>query len=243
LRKKYIFIFIAFFVSIVSVFGQSDRGVIRNLQAVDRERIHFGFILGLNYSDYTVAPSNTVTSEGNVLYAASEGLSPGFTVGMIVDLRLFEYMNLRFMPTLDLGQRNISFVELLPNTQVRIDDPTIINVKSTSVNLPFYIKYSAKRVGNYRPYLIAGGGPSINLARSKVDPILVEPFDIQLSFGVGCDFYLQYFKLCPEIKFGFGFFDMLDRDHPEIMGTVDQKYTDAISKLSPRLVTVTFNFE
>jgi hypothetical protein len=223
--------------------AQSDRGVVRNLQDVDLETIHFGFILGLNYSDYTAIPSNIVDENQQIWYPASNGLSPGFTVGMIVDLRLFEYLNVRFTPTLGLGQRDLSFSAFSSATNERIGNPTIINIKSTTVDLPFIVKYSAERVGNYRPYLLTGAGPTINLARSKADPILVKPFDVQAYIGFGCDMYLEYFKLCPELKFGFGLFDTLERNHPDMQGTSNQKFIDAIGRLSSRMLVLTFNFE
>ncbi|HOR40751.1 MAG TPA: porin family protein [Paludibacteraceae bacterium] len=223
--------------------AQSDRGVVRNLQNVDLEPFHFGFILGLNYSDYTATPSNIVDTNQQIWYPASKGLSPGFTVGMLVDLRLFEYLNLRFTPTLGLGQRDLNFSAFSTTTDERIGNPTIINIKSTTVDLPLLIKYSAERVGNYRPYLLAGAGPTINLARSKADPILVKPFDVQAYIGFGCDMYLEYFKLCPELKFGFGLLDSLERNHPDMQGTSNQKFIDAISRLSSRMLVLTFNFE
>lgn len=241
-KKIFLFLFFVFISSSV-VFSQSDRGVIRNLQNVDLETLHFGFILGLNYSDYTATPSNFVDENQQIWYPASNGLNPGFTVGMIVDLRLFEYLNLRFTPSLGLGQRDLSFSAFNAESNERVEEPIIHNIKSTTVELPLILKYSAKRVGNYRPYLLAGAGPSVNLARSKVDPILVKPFDVQAYFGVGCDLYLEYFKFCPELKFGFGLLDTLERNHPDMQGTPNQKFIDSISRLSARMLMLTFNFE
>ncbi len=240
---KIFFSIVLVFFSISIAYAQSDRGVIRNLQNVDLERIHFGFILGMNYSDYTATPSNISDENNQIWYPASQGLSPGFTVGMLIDLRLVEYLNLRFTPTLGLGQRQLSFSAFNSSSNERIGNPTIIDIKSTTVDLPFIVKYSAERVGNYRPYLLIGAGPVVNLARSKADPLLVQPFDVNAYIGAGCDLYLEYFKLCPEIKFGFGLLDSLDRNHPDMLGTSNQKFIDAVARLSSRMLVLTFNFE
>ena len=65
-----------------------------------------------------------------------------------------------------------------------------------------------------------------------------------LTIGFGCDFYLPFFKLCPEIKFCFGLRDLLDHvrddlsDDPAMM-----KYTQSLDRAASRMVVVTFYFE
>ena len=64
-----------------------------------------------------------------------------------------------------------------------------------------------------------------------------------LEFGLGCDFYLPYFKLCPEIKFCFGLVDLLEKDRTDLQDESILKYSQSLSKATTRMIVLTFNFE
>lgn len=220
-----------------------DRNIIQNLPRVDKQRWHFGFILGMSFSDFSVLPNDSfVDKDGNKWYATSAGMSPAFNVGMIADLRIVEYLNVRCTPSLALGQKNLNYTTFSPDGKV-VGEVSKVVTQCTSIEIPFYIKYSAKRYGNVRPYIIAGGGPFFNLNLDPEQPLLLNAFDVQIAFGIGIDIYTQYFKFCPEIKFGFGLLDQLNQNHPEIEGTAFEPYTRSVDKLTSRVLMITFNFE
>jgi len=236
LKKRLFFTVFLVFVSAFSVFSQHTQ--VQNQLLSDTKWLHFGFTLGMNYQDLKVKHSNAKDEAGNSYYMEVPTFRPGFTVGVISDLKLFECLNLRFVPTLNFGDRSLIFVnergEKAPKSQV---------LKSTLLDFPLYIKYRAERHNNYRPYLIAGSGITLDLAREKGEMILLKPSDVMVEFGVGCDFYLPYFKLAPELKLCLGMLDMLERDRGDLYIVTDKKYTKAISKLSSRMIVLTFNFE
>ena len=242
--KKLFIILTLLVASILPTMAQYEQNIIQRLPQVDNKRWHFGFILGMNLADFTTAPNtNWVDKDGNTWFSASAGLAPEFAVGMIVDLRLVEYLNLRFTPTLGLGQRNVSYTCYTPDGVMIPEKTTTIPIQTTTIDVPFYLKYSARRYGNVRPYIIVGGGPQFNVYLNPEDPILLNPVDVQISFGIGMNIYTEYFKLCPEIKFGFGLLDQLNQNHPEIEGTAYEPYTRAVEKLTSRVLSITFNFE
>ncbi len=214
--------------------------VILNLQQADQKLIHFGFILGLHTQDFAFTPSEAPDKDGIIWYPEIASPAPGFTVGIISDLRLGEYFNLRFTPSLNFGDRSITFAGFKDGVKVDEYNTTVL---STLTSFPLEIKYRAKRRNNYRPYLIAGGGATIDFSRKKDLTILLKPADYFISFGVGCDFYLPYFKLSPELKMCIGFNNMIDRDRNTFDIGDDIKYTDAIAKMTSRLLMLTFNFE
>jgi hypothetical protein len=72
---------------------------------------------------------------------------------------------------------------------------------------------------------------------------MLKQFDYGVEVGVGCDFYLPYFKICPEFKVYLGLGDVLERDRPEIADISEMKYTNTLSKLTSRLFILSFNFE
>lgn len=189
--------------------------------------------------DFGFAPSG-LSIDGKVYNADVSMLMPGFSVGVISDLRLSKFFNFRLIPALHLADRTISYSN-------DVDDEILsTSVKSTIISVPAYFKFNAPRIKNYRPYLIAGGGIMFDLGRDRQQPILLNMTDYFVEFGAGCTFYFRYFRFSPEIKFALGFNDVLvpisDRQKDILMPS-DLKYTDALTRLTSRMFTICFNFE
>lgn len=182
---------------------------------------------------------------GETYHARVSALTPGFTVGFITDLRLSRHLNLRFTPGLSFGQRTITY-KTESGHEVRGNEGNGKNVDilSLPISIPLYLKWSAEREKNYRPYLIAGGGASYDFGGQKERPIYPKKWDFFIDFGFGCDFYFSWFKFCPELKYQIGFMNMLTpvEDRPEL-GKPDYFYTNALSRLRNQMITLTFNFE
>ena len=64
-----------------------------------------------------------------------------------------------------------------------------------------------------------------------------------IEVGLGCDFYLPYFKLIPELKFCFGLSNVIDKDRKDLNDKTLLKYTDAVDKISSKMVVLTLYFE
>jgi len=226
------------FVAVLSISAQKKE--VQNLLQSDEKLLHFGFTLGLHSQEFSFKPTGVPDANGVTWYGEMPSPSLGFTVGIITDLRLAEYFDLRFVPTLNFGDRLISFSGYQDGVKVKEFQTSVL---STLISFPFSIKYRALRLNNYRPYLIAGGGTQFDFSRKKDMTILLKRFDVFVEFGVGCDFYLPYFKFSPEFKMCLGFNDMLERTRPLIMDEGELKYTESISRLTSRLFVLTFNFE
>ena len=217
-----------FLLVIFSVFffigGSNAQG---NLPYVDDKPLHFGYALGLNFMDFAVVPAD-INKDVSVTAVA-----PGFSVGAISDLRLNRYFNLRFTPTLMLSQRTLNYKNY---------DPA--QILSVPLYLPLYIKYSSERKDNYLPYVLAGGGLWMDWGRNKERAVLLNPFDALVEAGVGCDLYFPFFKLSPVLKFAVGISNVITptamRDTAPASGPGP---TDAISKLTTRMITLAFNIE
>jgi hypothetical protein len=197
---------------------------------VDDRTWHYGFVLGINAYSFGVTPAD-VTKGAQV-----SSVSPGFTVGMIGDMRLSKYFNLRFVPTLNFTDRIISYEDqtLSPPKQT---------VQSSIIDLPIYLKYRSIWYDHSRPYLLFGGGMTYDVGRDNTQFVLLKPSDFYVAVGVGCDFYFNYFRLAPELKFCFGLNNLLtptsERSNPPSPTT----FTDELSKLTSRVVVLSFNFE
>lgn len=65
-----------------------------------------------------------------------------------------------------------------------------------------------------------------------------------LTCGLGCDFYLPYFKLIPELKFCFGLTDVIDHERKDLTDDPSKlKITQSIKKATSAMVVLTFYFE
>lgn len=233
-------LFIIFFLGVFSSISvaQTQKKTVPNLVTFDSKKLHFGFLIGVNTMDFTIRHSGAATPEnGNVpLYAAVESLTPGINLGIVSSLRLNENFNLRVLPGISFGQRDISYID---QDQVKKEDP--LQIKSTFIEMPILIKYSSSRLKNYKPYLVAGINPRYDLAKSKQDGLLLNKMDLYYEIGFGIDSYLNYFRLTTEFKISMGMRDVLN--HEGTGNAPDLPYTQAIDKLTSSIFLLTFYFE
>lgn len=232
----------------VLMMAQEQRGGLNN-PYVDEKIIHFGFSLGVNFMGFGVTdfgePILMADGSMETIHARVSSLLPGFSVGFITDVRLCRYLNLRFTPTLNFGSRTITYMaESGRELKGSQGNHSTTEVLAMPIDLPLYLKWSAHRERNYRPYLIAGGGFSYNVARDHEKPVLLKGPDGFVSVGAGCDIYLKWFKFCPEIKYQIGFVNILEgiEGRTEV-NELDMFYTQALGRLTHQQLTISFNFE
>ncbi|MEG1617580.1 MAG: porin family protein [Bacteroidales bacterium] len=225
------------FLLLFSIPGSAQTEKVRNLMYVDQRRVHFGFMLGLHAQDLSFRHSGFVTADGETWFAEIPHFSPGFAVGLVGDLAFTERINLRFTPSMYFGSKYVEMREIGSKEKVTQD------IKSNYLAFPVSIRYSARRVNNYRPYLITGVSPSFDLSKRKDTPLVLKRFDTALEIGFGCDLYLPYFKLIPELKFSFGLLDVLEHNRKDLRDPTMIKYTQALNKVKSRMVVLSFYFE
>ena len=217
---------------------QAQERKVQNRPYIDERKFHYGFLLGLHMQDIELENNGYVDPEtGEQWYAEIDNYSPGFTVGVLGDLRLNKYLSLRVSPTIHFGQKHAVY-----HSQTSGADSTQV-FKSTYISVPFDVKFAAPRYNNFRPYLIAGINPMVDLTARKHDALRLKPFDLYLEVGMGCDIYLPYFKLIPELKFCFGLMDIIQKDRSDLIDGTLLKYTKAVNGGHSKLISLTFNFE
>lgn len=238
--RRIAFVFLLLSLS-VSGFGQR---VLRNTSILNYQRgdhiwMHFGFTLGLNYMDYRL-----VLSGANPYRAESGKLDVGFLVGIVSELRLTDDLGLRFLPGLEFGTRRVIYTNVPDEEDQKVE---AFN-ESVYMTLPLMLKYKAKRINNFRPYITAGPSLKYDFQKhKKIDPdksvyFRTRPMDVFLETGLGCDFYLPYFMFGVELRFSLGLTDVLVKEHDN-KNPGYENYTDALKKVKARMFTVCFNFE
>lgn len=209
-----------------------------NRPYADMRRWHLGFSIGAHVEDIRFSHNGLITEQGEEWRIEQPDYQPGFCVNGLIALRLNDYFSLRFSPGMYFGSRDIRMINLTDGATERQ------NIKSTFVVLPVDLKYAAMRYRNCRPYMLTGVMPAFDVAKKRSDFIKTKATDCYLSFGFGCDFYLPYFKLIPEIKFCLGLGDVLCHDRPDLEDDpMKLKFTQSVKKAVSKMIVLTFYFE
>lgn len=247
--RRYFYILLMGFFCLTAP-AQSDRRV-QNKPYIDLRTIHFGILIGTHLQDIefeNIGPHQMTDLDGNVtneyVLCESDKWNPGFSVGVLAELRLSEHFSLRLTPTMHFGGKHLTFLNMNQlDAQGRHIQETQ-DMKNTYVSLPLDIKFAAPRWNNHRPYIMAGINPMINLSGSDQDPILLKRYNTMLEIGLGCDFYLPFFKLIPELKFCFGLGDVLDKNHiNELRDANLRAYAGSVNSAQSKMFVLTFYFE
>jgi hypothetical protein len=234
--KRTLAILFLFLILIPSGAVSQERKV-QNKPYIDYRRLHYGFFVGTHIQDMEFVNNGFVTDNGEVWYADIANYNPGLSVGVLADLRLGEYFSLRALPTMHFGQNTILFREQNSGELSRQQ------VKTTYIALPFHVKYSAERFNNYRPYITAGVSPMVNLTVKKQKQLLLKKFDFMVEVGMGCDFYLPFFKLIPEVKFAFSLLDVLEKERKDLLDANCMKFTQSVDRVTSKMIILSLYFE
>lgn len=212
---------------------------VMNRPYTDLRPWHLGFSVGLHTQDLQLTHNGYVTPDGESWFVEQPDFSPGFCVVGLVDFRLNEWFSLRVSPGIYFGNRSLVMRDHESGAVERQD------IKSNQVVLPVDLKYASLRYRNVRPYLVGGVMGAFDVSKRHARDLLqLNSADVLVSLGLGCDIYLPYFKLCPELKFCFGLTDMLRHDRPDLADDPDRyKFTQSLAKAATRMVVLTFYFE
>lgn len=209
-----------------------------NRPYADLKRWHLGFSVGTHVQDLEFVHKGVATPSGEVWYAEVPDFSPGFCVNVLADLRLHNNFNLRFSPGIYFGNRVVRFLDQTTGAKLSQD------LKSSYIVAPLDLKISGNRLGDTRPYITVGAMGTLDISKKRSDYLRLKPMDGYLTVGLGCDFYLPFFKLIPEIKFCFGLSDVLVHKRPDLTDNPETlKITESLKKVKSNMVVLSFYFE
>ena len=203
----------------------------------DHRRFNWGFHVGAHVEDLVIDNMGPTETMPEPLYAAVPSYSPGFSVGVIANYNPHIDWSIRLLPTLHFGEQRLLF---------RTNDEGTLEtrpMRTSQIELPLLVKYSSIRFNDTRPYLIAGAYGLLHMGQKKGAPLQFAPLSAGWTFGVGCDIYLRYFKLSPELRFDFGFTDLIRHQRPDLDDGASRRYTDALRRGTGRMIMLTFCFE
>lgn len=228
---------------IIAIKGQGQnpnklfgRDPIINLENFQKQRLFFGFYLGFNSYDFKI---DYKTVSEDILTKKSTG----FNVGLVADLKLQEYIRLRFEPGLYYTTRDLNYPDSYFLTTPTTSD-MFRQVNSTYIHFPLLLKFCSLRTGNIRPYLLGGVSATLNLSSNSKsiddnyeERFRVKPWSTNYEVGFGIDIFSEYFIFSPSIRGVFGLNDELIRDK-----IPDSPWTGNIESLKSRAVFINFTF-
>lgn len=251
-KKSILLVFSAFLG--IAVFAQPSTEKGMNLTHFYSRRLHFGFSIGYNQTDFRV---NTISNSklyhrlrDTIRYPndtldlksiSSKGLG-GFNLGIIADLKIHQYVRLRFLPGISFASRSLLYYFVSSNNWAGAPQPftAIRQTQSAFILLPLNVKLQSKRIRNFGVYAIGGVSLSIDLASGKKDAassdvVRLKQNDILYQGGGGFDFYFPYFKFSIEAKLSQGIRNILIRDNTE--------FTTPINSLHSHVFMLSISFE
>ncbi len=216
--------------------GFTQNRKLKNQATYDKRPIHFGFCLGINYFDFQIRPQPDLASVPGV-YDMYTTTSPGYSIGIISNLRLAEYLDLRFVPTFSSTVRMLYVDMDNPITQKR--EITEYEIESSFIQFPFELKLKGQRINNHRWYVLGGIQYSADLAsKQNVEDetiFKIKRNNVDWQVGIGIDIYFEFFKFSPQLKGSFGLNNLLVED-----GTVP---VSAMDQILSRSILINFTFE
>lgn len=225
------------FALLLPLFAQAQYNQGKNLNYMDFQQkpYYFGITLGINSSNYRIYHSKDFIL--NDSFARAESVTgPGFNLGIVSNLRIGEYFDLRFLPTLSFAEHTIRY------SPAESKGRTITRpIESVLVELPFHVRYKSAIYHDFRLFVIGGVKYSYDVAsdsrtRQAAGLIKIAPTDFQLEYGAGIQFFFPYFIFSPELKVSQGLNNVLIYNNNLQQSTV-------LEKVLSRTFTVSLHFE
>lgn len=176
--------------------------MVPNMPEHDSKLYYFGLTFGFNYSGFRM--NNTKSfADYDTFKMVQPGFGPGFNLGIMGNLRLTKFVDLRFIPSLVFSEKRIT-------TRNMKNEEDKFSIESIYMQLPLQLKFKSDRIHNFRFYALAGGKFDYDLAsnarsRRQDERLRVSPIDVGAELGIGFEFFYPNFIFSPEIKLSQGF--------------------------------------
>lgn len=179
-----------------------------NLIDYDEQWIHYGFLMSGHSSRYRIKFSENFRSPlQDTVHNIVPGNLGGFKLGFVVNMRVFQYLDFRILPTVGFYENDLTYFFTDGTSLRELKDATMME-------LPLLLKFKSARRGNVAMYLVGGINPSLEAAGKgdevqNVQRLELRNFNLAFDFGAGFDLYFPLFKFSPEVRYSYGLRNML----------------------------------
>ncbi len=214
--------------------AQFNQGSNINYQDFQGKNYYFGITLGFNQSDFRIYQSKDFIL--NDSFARAESVTgPGFNLGIVSNLKIGDYFDLRFLPTLSFIERTIRYS--VPDDERVFQRP----IESVLVEMPFHVRYKSAPYHDFRLFIIAGVKYSFDVAsdsrtRQASGIVKIAPSDFQVEYGAGIQFFFPYFIFSPEFKISQGINNIL-------IFNEGLEQSNVLDRVLSRAFTISLHFE
>ncbi|MBC7554966.1 MAG: PorT family protein [Taibaiella sp.] len=201
----------------------------------DDKKYYFGITFGVNFSVYQLDYTKDFVKT-DTFKTIQPHWQPGFNLGLLANLKLTNFIDLRFVPSLAFAEKRIQYQYAIPN-----DSMVDRSLEAIYMHMPVQLKFKSDRINNFRFYAIVGGKLDYDLASNarsrRTDEFLkVSPLDYGYEIGVGFEFFNPTFIFSPEIKLSQGLGNQLYND-PNL------PLTNALQRLLTRMIIISIHLE
>lgn len=250
MKNLRIYIYIIMCMLLPSAAVAQERTV-QNRPYTDLRPLHFGIVVGTNMMDMKmrqvgdqILTLKDETQMPSMVTVDQANWDPGFNVGVTAEARINEFFAFRVAPQLYFGTRQLVFNNIRQSAEQCYKVEERQSLKTVYVGADCDIIFASKRFNNHRPYVMAGLTPVLNLSSKKSDYVQLKNYDVFFSVGMGCDFYLPFFKLRPELKFMIGLTNALSTEHQKTMREAEtMPYAASVDRVKSKMFVLSFYFE
>ena len=234
LFRKEIIALALLLLSVAGLQAQSRKGNY-NFLDFQQKPYYFGITLAYNNSDFNIFHSKNFILNDSVRTAESV-TGPGFNLGIVSNLKIGDYFDFRFLPTLSFAERNIGYASSTETRPIRTR-----KIESVFVELPFHIRYKSAPYNDMRLFVISGIKYSFDVAsdsrtRQADELVKISPTDFAFEAGAGIQFFFPYFIFSPEFKMSYGISNVLIYNE-------EIEESNVIEKILSRAFTISLHFE
>jgi len=206
----------------------------------DSKKFYFGISVGFNTSQYKITHDKWFIDHDSIT-EITPLWKPGLQLGIMGNMRLNSFMDLRTIPSFVLREKSVRF-RLKDNNDPTQDVFQTSTFESILFHWPVEVKFKSDRQTNFRFYAVLGGkldydfNSSVNKRRSN-ELLHVKPWDLGANAGLGFEFYFPNFILAPEIKFSQGLLNILDKSDSDL------QTAKAIERLNTRMIILSLHIQ
>ena len=201
----------------------------------DDKKYYFGISFAVNSSIYKIKYTDVFAATDTFL-TIQPRWQPGFNLGLLANLKLTNFVDLRFVPSLAFAGKQFDYRYGIPK-----DSFASRSLEAIYVHLPLHFKLKSDRIENFRFYALVGGKLDYDLAsnarsRRTDEFIKVNSIDYGFEVGVGFEFFNDSFIFSPEIKLSQGMVNQLYKDR-------SLPLTNSVDGLFSRTIVVSIHLE
>lgn len=226
------FVPFAMVLALLLAFGQKAVAQPRNHMQYLNRKLYFGISLGFNAQNFRVVHDQSFIYNDSIKSITSSR-GPGFNLGIVSNLALGDYFDLRFVPALVFGDKRLNYTQR--------DSAVTRTIESIILDFPLTVRFKSQPIGDVKFYVLTGMKYSLDLAsnakaRRADDQVKVFRNDLSIEYGLGMQIFFPLFIFSPEIKFSQGIMNLHARN-PDLI------YSSTIDKLFSRTLTISLHFE